>query len=403
MLKREASTTVERINKTFRVLLVSGPRQVGKKTLLTECISNDLNYVSLDDKVLRKQAKDNPKIFLEEHPWPLLIDEAQYAPELFPYIKMIVDKEKKRGMYWLTGSQQLNLMRCVQESLAGRVGIVKLNSLTYAEIVKNESKIVFDPTNFIASENINVNDLFDKIFMGGMPELYDIEGMLKNDFFYSYVETYLSKDVKEQLGILDIPLFKNFMISVALRNGEQLNYNNIAKEIGISDKTVKTWLNILVNSGIVYLLEPFMNTKLKRITHMPKIIFMDSGLCSYLAGWESARDLQLSEISGHYLETYIISEIIKSYNNIGKDLNISYYRDKEKNEIDLIIEKNNKIYPFEIKKTGNPTISMISNFNKLNDINKTIEPGGIICFYDKLMHLDDKNFIIPVSSVINIK
>lgn len=403
MLKREAYKKIIQINKTFRVLLVSGPRQVGKTTLLTEYIPEGMSYVTLDDKVLREQASTNPKMFLEEHPWPLLIDEVQYAPELFPYIKIIVDKEKQRGMYWLTGSQQIKLMNNVQESLAGRVGIVKLNSLTYSEIVQNENKKVFEPDNLTKSNTtINVNELYDRIFEGGMPELYDIPDMDKKDYFYSYVETYLSKDVKNQLEILDTTTFKNFMVSVATRNGEQLNYSNIANEIGITDKTAKTWLNILVNSGIVYLLEPFMNTKLKRITHMPKIVFMDSGLCSYLAGWDTARDLQLSEQSGHYLETYIISEIIKSYNSMGIDPKLSYYRDKEKNEIDLIFEKSNKIYPFEIKKTGNPTKAMIKNFEKLNDTKKQIEPGGIICCYDELIHLDEKNYIIPISSVINI-
>lgn len=403
MLKREAYEKIKQINDTFRVLLVTGPRQVGKTTLLTEYIPDNMSYVTLDDSVLREQAKTNPKLFLQEHPWPLLIDEAQYAPELFPYIKIIVDKEKQRGMYWLTGSQQIKLMKNVQESLAGRVGIVKLNSLTYSEIIMNENKRIFEPDNIIKSSNIiDVNELYKKIFRGGMPELYDVPNMSKEDFFYSYVETYLSKDVKDQLDILDTNIFKNFMISVASRNGEQLNYSNIASEIGISDKTVKTWLNILVNSGIVYLLEPFMNTKLKRITHMPKIIFMDSGLCSYLAGWDNARQLQLSEKSGHYLETYIISEIIKSYNSIGQEPKISYYRDKEKNEIDLIMEKNNKIYPFEIKKTANPNKSMIKNFDKLNNIGKTIEPGGIICFYEELIHLDEKNYIIPISSIINL-
>ena len=160
---------------------------------------------------------------------------------------------------------------------------------------------------------INVNDLYERIFQGGMPELYDVPNLKKRDYFNAYVETYLSKDVKEQLDIVDMPTFKKFMVSVASRNGEQLNYSNIANEIGITDKTVKAWLNILVNSGIVYLLEPFMNSKLKRITHIPKIVFMDTGLCSYLAGWESARDLQLSEVSGHYLETYVISEIICNF------------------------------------------------------------------------------------------
>ena len=404
MLKREASVTVNRINKTFRVLLVSGPRQVGKTTLLKEYLPTGMNYVTLDDEVLRREAKENPKIFLEDHKWPILIDEVQYAPELFPYIKMIVDEENKRGMFWLTGSQQIKLMKNVQESLAGRVGIVKLNSLTYSEIVQNENKKVFEPDKLERNdEYINVNKLYEQIFLGGMPELYNVPELNKSDYFYAYVETYLAKDVKDQLDILDTNTFKNFMISVATRNGEQLNYNNIAREIGISDKTVKAWLNILINSGIIYLLEPFMNTKLKRVTHMPKIVFMDTGLCSYLAGWDSARDLQLSEVSGHYLETYIISEIIKSYNSIGKDPKISYYRDKEKNEIDLIMEKNNKVYPFEIKKTGNPNRNMISNFDKLNNINKKVEPGGIICCYNELIHLDEKNYIIPISSVINLK
>ena len=402
MLKREASEKIKKISSTFRVLLVTGPRQVGKTTLLTEYLPENMSYVSLDDKVLRDQAITNPKLFLIEHPWPLLIDEVQYAPELFPYIKMIVDQHRERGMYWLTGSQQIKLMKNVQESLAGRVGIVKLNSLTYSEIIEKENKKIFEPGNIIKSEkNIDVFELYEKIFRGGMPELYDVPDMDKRDFFYSYVETYLSKDVKDQLDILDTELFKDFMVSVASRNGEQLNYTNIASEIGISDKTARTWLNILVNSGIVYLLEPFMNTKLKRITHMHKIIFMDSGLCSYLAGWESARDLQLSEKAGHYLETYVISEIIKSYNAVGIEPKISYYRDKEKNEIDLIFEKNNKIYPFEIKKTANPTKTMIKNFEKLEKIKK-IEPGGIICLYDDLIHIDEKNYIIPISSVINL-
>ena len=402
MLKREASEKIKKINSTFRVLLVTGPRQVGKTTLLSEYLPDNMSYVTLDDKVLRDQAITNPKLFLIEHPWPLLIDEVQYAPELFPYIKMIVDEHRERGMYWLTGSQQIKLMKNVQESLAGRVGIVKLNSLTYSEIIEKENKKIFEPGNIIKSEkNIDVFELYEKIFRGGMPELYDVPDMDKRDFFYSYVETYLSKDVKDQLDILDTELFKDFMVSVASRNGEQLNYTNIASEIGISDKTARTWLNILINSGIVYLLEPFMNTKLKRITHMHKIIFMDSGLCSYLAGWESARDLQLSEKAGHYLETYVISEIIKSYNAVGIEPKISYYRDKEKNEIDLIFEKNNKIYPFEIKKTANPTKTMIKNFEKLEKIKK-IEPGGIICLYDDLIHIDEKNYIIPISSVINL-
>lgn len=404
MISREGKKCVEEINNSFRVLLVTGPRQVGKTTLLKECMPSDMNYVTLDDKALRITAQESPKLFLEEHGYPLLIDEVQYAPELFPYIKMNVDDDKRRGLYWLTGSQQFSLMKNVQESLAGRVGIMKLNSLTYSEIKGNTNKDIFDPGNIrAAKENVDVNDLFEIIFRGGMPELYDIKTMRRELFYEAYINTYLTRDVKEQIGVSDIETFKKFMVSVASRNGEQLNYSSISKEVGIADKTVKSWLNILITSGIVYLLEPYMSTKIKRITHIPKIVFMDTGLCSYLAGWTSARDLQLSSTAGHYLETYIVAEIVKSYNAIGVDPKISYYRDKEKKEIDLIFYNNNKLYPFEIKKTADPNRSMINNFKMLDDVGKEVAPGGIICFYDRLMHLDEKNYIIPISSVINLE
>ena len=331
MLKREAEETVKNISETFRVLLVTSPRQVGKTTLLKEYMPKDMNYVTLDDIVLRNQAINDPALFLKEHPWPLLIDEAQYAPELFPYIKIKVDEEKKRGMYWLTGSQQFKLMKNVTESLAGRVGIVKLNSLTYSEILQTKNKEPFNPLKFVKSESIDVNKLYELIFKGGMPELYDIKNMNRNNFFDGYITTYLSRDVKEQIDITDTLEFRRFMISIASRNGEQLNYTSISNELGISDKRVKAWLDVLITSGIVYLLEPYMSSKLKRITHIPKIVFMDTGLCSYLAGYESARDLQLSSSSVHYLESFIISEIVKSYNAKGIEPDISYYRDKDKN------------------------------------------------------------------------
>lgn len=402
MIKREAEETVKVISQTFRVLLVTGPRQVGKTTLLKSLMPQDMNYVTLDDKVLREKAQNEPKLFLEEHPWPILIDEAQYAPQLFPYIKMIVDNEKKRGMFWLTGSQQFKLMKNVKESLAGRVGIVHLNSLTYSEAKGNLKKTVFSPLEFKKTPTIDVNEIFNFIFNGGMPELYDIENMKKSHFFEAYIDTYLSRDVKDQVDVKDVSQFKKFMVAIASRNGEQLNYSNIANELKISDKTAKSWLDILVTSGIIYLLEPYMSSKIKRMTHMPKIVFMDTGLCSYLAGWESARDLQLSSEAGHYLETYIVSEIVKSYNAIGEEPNISYYRDKDKNEIDLVFYRNKKIFPFEIKKTASPNEAMIKNFYKLEEDNKEVGAGGIICFYDDLLHLDNKHYIIPISSVINV-
>ena len=403
MFEREALEIIKNINETFKVLLVTGPRQVGKTTLLMSLKPKVMEYVTLDDEVLRAQAINDPKLFLEEHPAPLLIDEAQYAPNLFQYIKINIDKNNIKGMYWLTGSQQFHLMKNVSESLAGRVGIVHLNSFTYSEIIRNNKKTLFDPNNIKESNKIDVKDLFETIYKGGMPEFYKNKNLNREIYFQSYIDTYISRDVRDITEVGNVEAFKKFIVSVATRTAEQLNYTSLADDAGISVPTAKSWFSILVTSGLVYLLEPYMSSELKRLTHIPKIIFMDTGLASFLAGWESARELQLSSSAGHYLETFIISEIIKSYNARGIRPNLSYYRNKEKNEIDLIIYKNNKLYPFEIKKTSSPNKSMIKNFELLKASKKEIGTGGIICCYDKLMHLDENNYIIPISSVINAK
>ena len=401
MYEREAKEVIEEINRNFKILLVTGPRQVGKTTLLLELKPENMNYVSLDDEILRNQAIEDPHLFLEEHPYPLLIDEVQYAPNLFSYIKMKVDEVKDNGMYWLTGSQQFELMKNASESLAGRVGIVNLNTFTYSEIVQNNKKTLFEPDKITKSLPINVNDLFEKIFKGGMPELYNNSELRRELYFQGYIDTYISRDVRQITEVGNLEAFKKFMVSMASRTGEQLNYTSIALDAGISVPTVKSWISILISSGLVYLLEPYLSSELKRITHTPKIIFMDTGLACFLAGWDSARELQLSSNAGHFLETYIISDIIKSYNARGLRPNISYYRDKEKNEIDLIFYKNNTLYPFEIKKTASPTKKMIKHFAKLIDTKKKIGSGGIICFYDELLKLDENNYIVPIASVIN--
>lgn len=401
MYNREATEVIKKISDTFRVLLVTGPRQTGKTTLLKSLKPENMGYVTLDDKVLRKQAQDDPKLFLEEHPAPLFIDEAQYAPDLFSYIKINVDNSKAKGQYWITGSQQFNLMKNASESLAGRVGIVNLNSFTYSEIVKNENKDLFNPDKLKKAAKIEVNDLFEIIFKGGMPEFYDNPKIDRNLYFQNYINTYIEKDVRELIEIGKLEEFKKFMVSIASRIGEQLNYSDISKDCGVSVPTIISWMSVLVSSGLVYLLEPYMSSQLKRMTHIPKIYFMDTGLAAYLAGWESARDLQLSSTSGHYLENFVICEIIKSYNARGIKPNLSYYRDKEKHEIDLVLYKNNKLYPFEIKKTASPNSSMISSFKYLENSKKEIATGGIICLYDNLMKMDEKNYIIPISSVIN--
>lgn len=401
MYSREVKERIKKINDTFRVLVVTGPRQVGKTTVLESLMPENMTKVSLDDETLRKEAQENPKIFLDSYPTPLFIDEVQYAPQLFPYIKMRVDKDKTRGQYWLSGSQLFDLMKNVTESLAGRAGIVKMNSFTYSEIKQNTEKEIFDPENLKQKQYIDVNETFERIFYGGMPELYDIPDMDRNDFYYSYINTYIEKDIKKIKNIGNIETFKKFMRDVAIRTGTTLNYSDIANDVGISVNTIREWISILVSTGIIYLLEPFSSSKIKRLTHMPKIIFMDMGLACYLANWESAKELQLSKLSGSFFESYVVSELIKSYDNKGLRLEISHFRNKETKEIDLILYKNNTLYPLEIKKSGNPTKEMMKNFKYLEKDNKKIGTGGIICLYDKLMKLDENNYIIPLSSVIN--
>ena len=384
-------------------MVVTGPRQVRKTTILKEMMPDNMKMVSLDDESLRAEAKINPRLFLQTFGKPLFIDEIQYAPELFSYIKMEVDNDNSRGQYWLSGSQTFELLKNVTESLAGRVGIIKMNSLTYKEINNSVNNIVFDPDNLKKSNNINVNELFETIYNGGMPELCSVKNMDRNMFFASYVNTYIEKDVRKLINVGNIETFNKFMRVLAIRNGKTLNYSDIANDVEVSSNTIKEWVSVLVSSRIIYLLEPYHNKKIERLTHLPKIVFMDSGLCSFLAGFTSARELQLSSDSGNYLETYIVSEIIKSYDNNSIPLDITHFRNKEIEEIDLIITKNSKVYPLKIKKTANPNRTMLKTFKYLEKANVKLGTGGLISLYEELIPLGDKNYYMPISSVINNK
>lgn len=400
IFKRDVEVLLKNMSEAFKVIIVVGPRQVGKSTILDEFKPQKMNKVSLDNEVLRKQAQEEPELFLKEHPAPLFIDEVQYAPNLMSYIKIEVDNLEEKSLYWLSGSQPYKLNHMASESLAGRAGILNLNSLTYSETIQDANREVFNPEKILKKDSIDVNKLYESIFKGGMPELYVNDKMTKDMFFKSYIKTYLDKDVKQLSQVGNVVDFERFMRVVALRIGEPVNYSNIARDVNISVPTAKGWMSILVESNIVHLMEPFSSNQLTRLTHMPKIIFMDTGLASYLAGWKTARDMQLSEKSGHYLESYIISDIIKSYNNYGEDLDITYYRNKEKEEIDMIIKQNNVLYPFEIKKTANPKKEMLKNFEDLKKTKQKLGKGGIICLFEELISMDKEHYIIPVSSVL---
>lgn len=399
MLNREATSKIKKLSKTRRVVLVTGPRQVGKTTMLKMIKEEKRKYISLDDLNIRKLAQDDPKLFMMTYTPPVIIDEIQYAPNLLPFIKLEVDNSNKKGEYWLTGSQKLELMKGVSESLAGRVGIFEMNSLSYAEKHNFKSNI-FDPRKLKKKSAINPTELFEEIFKGGMPEYY-IDNIDRKTFFDDYIKTYIERDVRDLTQVGNIVAFEKFLVSVAARTGEILNYKSISEDAGIDEKTAALWMSILVANDIVYLLQPYLSSELKRVTKTPKIIFMDTGLCAYLCKWDSAESLMNSSVAGHYLESFIISELIKNKRNSADnfDYDIYFYRDRDGKEIDLLIQFNNTIYPFEIKKTANPNKEMIKNFSILKNTKKEIGEGGIICLYPDIYPLDENNKAIPISCI----
>lgn len=398
-IKRSAEKVIKRQEKMFKAILVTGSRQVGKTTMLKN-VKSDINYITLDDMLLNQLAKEDPNLFLKSNKPPIIIDEIQYAPDLLRYIKMEIDNSEEKARFYLTGSQQFHLMKNVSESLAGRIGILNLLGLSLREIKEIDFNDPFVPTEeyFKKREKfdtqISYDEIWDIIHKGTMPALYQEESDF--EMFYSmYVSTYIERDVRSLTQVGDALTFLKFMTALASRIGQLLNLNSVASEVGITIPTAQRWLSILISSNIVYLLEPYYNNIMKRAVKTPKIYFLDTGLVSYLTKWKNKEVLEAGNMAGNFFENFVIVEIIKSYYNNGElRPPIYFYRDKEKREIDLIIEQNGELHPIEIKKSANPSKDMISNFQILEKVGK-VGQGGIICMYDKLIALDEKNKVIP--------
>ena len=398
-IKRLAENVIKKQEKMFKTILVTGARQVGKTTMLKNMKPN-INYITLDDMILNQSAVEDPDLFLKANKPPIIIDEIQYAPNLLRYIKIAVDSSEKKAMYYLTGSQQFNLMKDISESLAGRVGIFNLLGLSLREIKEIDFNEPFLPTEEYLTKRkkyeiqITYDEIWDMIHKGAMPALYQEESDV--DMFYAmYVSTYIERDVRSLTQVGDTLSFLKFMTALASRIGQLLNLNSIANEVGITIPTAQRWLSILVASNIVYVLEPYYNNIMKRAVKTPKVYFLDTGLAAYLTKWKTSEVLETGTMAGNFFENYVIIEIIKSYYNSGElRPPVYFYKDKEKREIDLIIEQNGKLYPIEIKKTANPSKDMIENFKVLENI-KEIGEGAIICMYDKIINLDEKNKVIP--------
>ena len=407
MHQRTLTKTIKEISKSFPVLLLTGPRQVGKTTLFEMCSTQKMQYVTLDDLDVRQMAQNDPGLFIQTYKTPLIIDEVQYAPQLFSYIKIAVDREKKNGMYWLTGSQKFHLMKGITESLAGRVAIVDLLGFSNAEIEAREKIKPFIPDlKWIneARKKIKkpkqLDAIYKQIWRGSFPKVnVDKKESTRQIFYSSYIRTYLQRDVKDILKISDETAFYNFLSAVASRTGNLLNYNDLARDVGIDNKTAKAWLSILETSGLVYVLNSYHNNLTKRLVKTPKIYFLDTGICTYLTKWTDAKSLQNGAMSGAILETYIFTEILKSYWHNGLEPNFYYYRDTDQKEIDLVIETAETLYPIEFKKTATPSNTASKNFSALEKFNKKIGHGAVICFVEKDIPLSKSVTAIPVGYI----
>ena len=396
-INRAIEEVVMHSSKTFKCVLVTGARQTGKSTLIRHLCSN-IKEVSFDGPFIEDQAKNNPEMFMSLNNPPVFFDEIQYVPSLFRYIKQTCDNNEEKGLYYLSGSQPFKLMESVSDSLAGRAAIIELSPLSLREIMKSNFARPFLPTmEYVKERNekaVKPDNIWKIIHRGGYPEMQDPD-MDWAMFFSSYVKTYLERDVRELTAVQDLDAFRRFMVACAARTGQMLNYSNIADEVGKDANTIKNWISILEASGIVYILEPYSNTALKRVIKTPKLYFRDTGLAAYLTRWLTHETLAVGAMSGTFFETFVISEILKSYSNRGLDYRyfVSYYRGKDKKkmkkdgkesweeaEIDFIIEQDGVLYPIEIKQNDKVTADMTSAFQVLDKIpEKKRGTGAVIC------------------------
>jgi predicted AAA+ superfamily ATPase len=394
---------VKKCQNMFGAILVTGSRQVGKTTLLQE-IAPDILYATLDDPLLLQSAVEEAGTFFKDNPPPVFVDEIQYAPNLFPYIKMIIDKTKKSGLFYLSGSQQFRMMKNVSESLAGRLGILNLLGLSLREIYSVDFVKPFLPTGEYFTERrktikeIAYQDIWRIIQRGSMPKLHADSEYDWAMYYGAYIKTYIERDVRDLTQVGDELKFVQFMTIMASRTGQLLNLSAAARDVGISTPTAERWLSVLNASNIVYLLQPYYNNITKRAVKTPKLFFLDTGLAAYLTRWNTPGVLQNGAMAGAFFETFVISEIIKSYYNCGLlDLPLYFYRDKDGNEIDLIIEQNGGLYPTEIKKHAEPRKDDIAAFRVLDKISgMTRKPGGVVCMYDNLITLQGEDKVIPI-------
>ena len=386
-------------------VIVTGARQIGKTTLL-KAMFPDMRAVSFEDKAMLMFAKEDGTNFFKLHPPPLFIDEVQYAPEIFSYIKLNLDNSQQKGQFYLTGSQSFQLMKNVTQSLAGRIGIINMLGLSYREIKNEPYDKPFMPFFDDLAERgeirkeIDIRELWHIIWRGAMPELVANPQIDWDNFYSDYLNTYLERDVRDLTQVGDLLQFVKFMTVCAAMTGNLLNIASIARDVEISEPTAKRWLSVLQASGVVYLLAPYYNNTIKRAVKTPKIYFLDTGLAAYLTKWNSAEALMSGAMSGSYFETFVVAEILKSYYNAGKEPSMCFFRDTNGVEIDLLFFENGTLYPVEIKQTSEPKLKMIKSFDIIDALPAVKRgSGGVICLSDTLLPLGENDKIIPIWAI----
>lgn len=410
-LPRTLAASILRASRQFPVLMLTGPRQVGKTTLLKRLAEREgsatpRRYVTLDNPMMLQLAREEPALFLQRLPPPLLIDEIQYAPGLFPLIKEIVDGRSDKGLYWLTGSQSFHLMRQVTESLAGRVAVLHLQGLSVSEMAgKGEGVVPFLPGTPPAS-SVKPNEpalawLYERIWRGAFPALHvpGDEAVDRDLFYGSYLQTYLQRDVRDLAQVGDLSAFVRFLRSAAARSAQLLNMTDMARDVGVSPNTVRHWLSILSASGLIWLMEPYHTNLSKRLVKTPKLYFLDTGLAAYLTEWSSPATLEAGAMSGALFETWVVAEMLKSYWHNGKQPPFYYYRDKDQKEIDVLIVRDGRIHPVEIKKTAQPGREAWRHFSVLENLHLEVGPGAVVCLCGERLPLSAQVEALPAWEV----
>lgn len=407
-IKRSLKQAFLEAGQFFPALLVTGARQVGKTTFLRNNAEPGRRFVSLDPLDVRMLAKEDPRLFLANNPPPVIIDEIQYVPELLPYIKQIIDEarnkdsETARGMFWLTGSQQFELMKNVSESLAGRIGIFNLYGLSSREM-NGVSSAPFMPEHFSpeAMPPKTPGDFFASLWKGSFPEIAVSENPLKywKKFYQSYLQTYLSRDVRDLTQVADEHRFYAFLKAAAARTGQMLNYSSLARDAEISQPTAKSYLSILETSGIVKLLYPYMKNRTKQMISAPKLYMLDTGLAAYLTSWNTPETLMDGAAAGHLFESWCFSEILKSYANAGIEPDFYYYRDKDDNEVDLIIERDGTLYPVEFKKAATIKRDDVKSFSQLAVFKQAVGMGALVSLYPDCQLIKENVRTIPAAAL----